>query len=194
MAQQVVGIRRPEAKTLAEQLAEIKLLQSTLKDLAGGDKQQSWLKDIASGVAESIAPILGQVLSRQQTMRIQPPDYQPSVQPQYQRLPPYQQPQPSVQAQAQPEAQPQGVQLEQLLEVLEMEPNEACDMLANIDRNWLVLLAGLNYDLIMPQITPLAEKNPELLPILEKLSSDTGRSWLNEVITAANRALNEQKP
>lgn len=187
LAGQIVNIRKPEPKTLAEQLNEMRTLQKLLKELGGGDKDRGWVKEVAAGLGEAIVPLLGQALSRQQEPHIQ------IQQPQYQRLPqprPVQpQPQPTVQPTAQAK-EPEGVQLQQLCEVLEMEPNEACDTLAKMDRNWLLLLSEVNYELLLIQIHPLAMNNPELKPIVEKLNAEGGESWLNEIIVAARSALN----
>ena len=181
VAEKVKSISKDETSMTA-QLRQFKELRNLLKDVASVDGgSSSMIRDILQCLPQVIAtlPQAMETMRQQQGNAGQLP-VQQSVPVQIQ------QPEP----QPEPVQQPQ-VYLYQLHEVLEMPPEQAFEILQTSYPDWVRILAMLKPEQVMAQVMSLATDNPEVTPIIEQLSSETGREWLNKIIKLAKANTNQ---
>lgn len=198
VAERVKHISKDEGASLTGQLKEYKQLQDLLKGIAGGGEGSgSLLRDVIQAIPQVLAMVpqfMPQAPQFQQPQMQQPspmpkltsPQPTPAEPTQAEPSPPQPtSPQPQQAEQAIPE---EPVTIGQLTEVLDLEPEDAIEVLKQDYPGWLKVLSIQTVDGIFAQIMPLRDTSPEITEVVDRLTSKEGKKWLGSVIKLAKSA------
>ena len=191
-SEKLLSMTKEETKSLASQLKEHRELQKTLQDLSGGGGQ-GWLKELGSGVAQALAPYLGEIVQNLATKQARG---QPLIENREQpRLPkaesrPEVETAPEVEKAPETEPEPQ-FSLEHINDVLALSPKQAVVRLEQYNAEWLTLIAEYNYENFLEAVK-LWEKTPLTEPLIKELLSKGRKEWIESVIEEARNTLDAQ--
>lgn len=180
-AERIKNIGKEESKSLAAQLKELRETQRLLHELGSAEGSGSWLKELGIGVAQALAPHIGQVIQNLQN------------QPQRTQLPSFSVPQieQGTQASAQERTEKQTLPFAQLVGILDLEPHEAVAVLAEVNPQWVAFLSTQTYEGLV-EILQQVPTTEETKPYIEQLLSKDRQKWLKAVIQEARTSENAQ--
>jgi len=162
-AKKIKGMRRDESKGVIEQLKEFRELKKVLADLGGeGGGGGGILQTIIENLPAIIQTLPQAIGAVQQSPQVSSP------QPKLVEMP-----------------KEEPVNLSDLTQYLDMEPEQAFEELKSRYPQWVSVLKLQSYGGIIKQLEQFRGTKPELDSIIDKLASDEGKKWLQMMLKLA---------
>ncbi len=175
------GGGRSDFKSFMRDFKEMRKFMGELKE--GGGGKSTIVKDILdSQTAQVFARSLTDTMKAMQQGQM-PPGMQVQEQ------------QTQLQEQPQLKLQPEQniLSLNDIRGVMEMEPPDAVNVLAEINPDWLKVLAASSVEGVLAQFEAFLPQNPDLEPIHHHLATSEGKKWLEICISEAKKRLEPEK-